>query len=344
MKLFLFAFLLQSYISIVSASSDEMIRVGGGGDPHYYLRGGDLITVQAMCAIVLLQGKVFGMDFQVHSRHHRPEREEIFPQDQDYTYISSIGIQLGDDVFTLEAEEARLFKNFKRISEGIYAFEDNEYNEEGELVEEVMVPEYIKDKYSIQKKLLKEETQVQYIISFTEDDASKIYLRTHLDYDMVFMSMTGSFGNANLQGFLGDYKRKGLYARDGRLMAKKAMDVDIEEYTNEWQVLASEPMLFRDHTYFPQLPYHQCLFVDTMHGVEEASMSGRRKTMWKLRKGQRRLSMEEEDTRKVEKRLYAKKICSHHAKKQRRAIKVQWCVEDVLKTGHEELAKDHFYD
>lgn len=343
MKLFIFALLLHTLSSKAYALSDEIIRVGGGGDPHYYLRGGDLITVQAMCAIVLLQGKVFGMDFQVHSRHHRPEREEMFQQDQDYTYISSIGIQLGDDVFTLEAEEARLFKNNIRISEGIYAFEEDEYNEEGELVEEVMVPEYIADKYSIQKKLLKEETQVQYIISFTEDDASKIYLRTHLDYDMVFMSMTGSFGNANLQGFLGDYKRKGLYARDGRLMAKKSMDVDIEEYTNEWQVLASEPMLFRDHTYFPQLPYHQCLFVDTLHGVEEASMNGR-KTMWKLRKGQRRLSMEDEDMRKVEKRLYAEKICSQQAKKKRRAIKVQWCVEDVLKTGHEELAKDHFYD
>lgn len=343
MKLLLFALLLQSFSSIVYASSDEVISVGGGGDPHYYLRGGDLITVQAMCAIVLAQGQVYGMDFQVHSRHHRPEREELFEQDQDYTYISAIGIQLGDDVFTLEAEEARLLKNYERISQGIYAFEEKEYDEEGELVEEFLVPEYIQDKYRIQKKILKQETQVQYIISFTEDDVSKIYLRAHLDYDMIFMSMTGSFGNANLQGFLGDYKRKGLYARDGRLMAKKAIDVDIEEYTNEWQVLASEPMLFRDWSYFPQLPYHQCLFVDTMHGVEEASMSGR-KTMWKLRKGQRRLSMEDEEMRKVERRLYAEKLCSHHPKKERSAIKVQWCVEDVLKTGHEELAKDHFYD
>ncbi len=61
-----------------------------------------------------------------------------------------------------------------------------------------------------------------------------------------------NFGNS--VGIMGHFSKEGLLARDG---VRKFTDLDVNEYGQEWQVLAAEPVLFQERR-APQHP-EQCI-------------------------------------------------------------------------------------
>jgi len=284
------------------------------------------LTTQALCALLLAKSDdLFGLNFEIHARHGQPDKQK---EGEEYTFIRNIGMKLGDDIYELHADLGIFSKNGELF--------DIEAADSAAVGSEV---------YSIERKYIgQRKNQLRYTFSFV--DRSTIVLTANLHYKMSFISMTGAFGGANLEGFLGNPHKKGLLARDGSVMATSAKDVDVEAYTNEWQVLGSELMLFRDKAYFPQLPDHQCQFVDTGHGMLLEGTAGG----GNVRAGgfhgenvrRRLLSKDEMSPAEAEKLAFAKKACSHHAKGN--PTKMEWCVSDVLATGFADLADEFIYN
>jgi hypothetical protein len=286
----------------------------GGGDPHYTLHFNEFITVQTLCDLVLMDSPAAadGLGITLHARHATPKSSrEAVSDESSYTFISNIVLRIGNVVFELRAEGAKLFRD------GVeHNVEDN-----GD-VASAGLPYVIKRHVKGQRK-----NQVQY--EFIFGDNSKIALRANVHYKMAYVEVSG-FKDVDVRGFLGKTDHHGFFDRDDTLMGDSADKVNLEAYAQVWQVQENETKLFMEKDVFPQAP-HVCVFVDSGNGFDINNPFEK-----KLR-GSPRRKLAQVDS-KLEKMANA--ACAHLSDSN---PKKSWCIDDVISTGVVEVAEDPFY-
>ena len=281
--------------------------------------------MQPLCDIVLMSAPdaYDGLGVTVHSRHATPKasRKDKSSNDLFYTYISNIGVEIGGVVFELAADGAKLFKNGSLFN-----------IEEGMTYAQAGLPYTVKRRM---KGLRKNQVEVE--IDFPID-GSKIILRGNRHFKMAFLEVSG-FAHIDVKGFLGRTDTHGFFHRNGTLLAENGDDVDLELYTNAWQVQEEDTKLFMEKEVFPQAP-HKCIFVDSGDGIESNDVLNEIGIGNLLRgfRHRRRLLGGEGDSK-----LHAAAVdaCAHHSDDS--SPKKAWCIDDIMSSGNLELAEDAFY-
>jgi hypothetical protein len=285
----------------------------GGGDPHYTLHFNEFITVQTLCDLVLMDSPAAadGLGITLQARHATPKSSREAVSGESYSYISNIVLRIGNVVFELRAEGAKLFRD---------GAEHNVEDNGG--VASAGLPYVIKRHVKGQRK-----NQIQY--EFIFGDNSKIALRANVHYKMAYVEVSG-FKDVDVRGFLGKTNHHGFFDRDDTLMGDSADKVNLEAYAQVWQVQENETKLFMEKDVFPQAP-HVCVFVDSGNGFDINNPFEK-----KLR-GSPRRKLAQVDS-KLEKMANA--ACAHLSDSN---PKKSWCIDDVISTGVVEVAEDPFY-
>ena len=289
------------------------LPASGGGDPHYLLHFNEYITVQPLCDIVLMNAPQAydGLGVTMHARHATPKKGKDF-----YTYISNLAVKVGEVVFELVADTGKLLKNGSLFE-----------IEEGETYTENGLP------YTI-KMYVKGQHKKIFVVEINDHfEDSKILLRTHRNYKMTYFEVSG-FGSVDVEGFLGKTDMPGFFHRNGALLAESSDHVDLQSYTNAWQVQEDDLKLFAQKDVFPQAP-HKCVFVDTADGLDDNDLLKEKDLGQLLRGSRRRLSG-------VDSNLHAAAVDAC-ARLPDASLKKAWCIVDIMSSGNLELAEDEFY-
>lgn len=305
------------YCDLIANQCDD-VPASGGGDPHYSLHFNQFLSVQSLCDLVLMSSPdaYDGLGVTIHARHAAPLEMNA---GDEYTFISNLVLQIGKERWEVQADGAKIFKDGEE-----YKLVENEARSGEGAVASGGFP------YTVQMTAKgSRKNQIEYEFLFA--DRSKIVLRANRHFKMAFVEVSGRFGGAAIRGFLGTPEKKGLFGRDGALIATTPESADIEAYAQEWQVMESESKIFMDKNAFPQAP-HKCVFVDSGHGFLETDDVNLTNQL--LRGSRRRLSEVN-----PEMKLAAEKACAHISESHKR----HWCEEDVIKSGFEEIASEPFY-
>ena len=255
-----------------------------------------------------------GMGITIHARHATPKNMML---GKEYTFISNIALRIGDTVWEVVADGAKIFKD------GI------EYDTEKWFASAGNHPFNV-------KKTIKggRGNQVEYEFLFT--DHSKIVFCANKRFKMAYIEVTG-FSDYPVTGFLGRTDQKGFFNREGQIIADaesiEDSGVAMEKYAQEWQVEVDEPKLFMEKDVFPQAP-DVCVFVDQESKKNKDLLRGSHQDL--LRGSRRKLS---EVNSKLE--AAANEACEHLADTN---PKKRWCIDDVMSTGEVDIASDSFYD
>jgi len=202
------------------------VDVSSGGDPHFKTWNQEHFEFHGECDMILAKDSDFangiGLDVQIRTKMVR-----------FWSYIHTAAIRIGDDILEIQGSpdndnrEAHYWFNF----------------------------EYQADTNTIGGFPLTIRSNGGYKRIFEIDlnskfPGQKIVLSAFKEFVSVdFKGGTAeSFGNT--VGMLGDYKTGKTLARDGATEIN-----DFNEFGDEWQVLPSDPKLFREltHPQFPEL-------------------------------------------------------------------------------------------
>ena len=301
------------YCDTTTSQCATKLPASGGGDPHYLLHFNEYITVQPLCDIVLMNAPQAydGLGVTMHARHATPKKGKHF-----YTYISNLAVKVGEVVFELVADTGKLLKNGSLFE-----------IEEGETYTENGLP------YTI-KMYVKGQHKKIFVVEINDHfEDSKILLRTHRNYKMTYFEVSG-FGSVDVEGFLGKTDMPGFFHRNGALLAESSDLVDLQSYTNAWQVQEDDLKLFAQKDVFPQAP-HKCVFVDTADGLDDNDLLKEKDLGQLLRGSRRRLSG-------VDSNLHAAAVDAC-ARLPDASLKKAWCIDDIMSSGNLELAEDKFY-
>jgi hypothetical protein len=243
---------------------------GGNGDPHFKTWQGDRFDFHGVCDLALLQFKEFmsGLGLYVHIRTHLR---------RDMSYISSAVLRIGTDVLEVQ-------------SKGVYYLNG------------VLGADLPSD-FGGFKFFHTQPTKKQHVFEVHLDGRERIKIKTYKVFVNVAIEQAQPEHFGESVGLMGAFGTSRMIARDG-----KTIMTDTNAFGQEWQVLDSEPKLFREAR-FPQHPQ-----VCTMPPPMQASQ---------LR---RRLSESSGA------QLAAEKACAHWGQGK------DDCIFDVLTTGDLEMA------
>jgi hypothetical protein len=240
------------------------------GDPHFKTWRGHHFDFHGECDLVLLQSKEFesGLGLDVHIRTHMR---------RDMSYISSAALRMGKHLLEVQ-------------SRGVYYLNG-------------VAGADLPSEFGGFEFLHTRPTDKQHVFEVHLGGRQRIKVKTYKDFVSVSFEQGQGKHFAKSVGLMGDFGTGRMLSRDG----KSVID-DANAFGQEWQVLDSEPKLFRT-VRFPQHPQ-----VCTMPAPAQASQ---------LR---RRLSESSVDE------LAAEKACEHWGEGK------DDCVFDVLSTGDLDMA------
>jgi von Willebrand factor type D domain len=210
-----------SYKKYVNGAWVCMGTCHSGGDPHFNTWSGDTYSYHGECDLVLLSNPEFrnGLGLNVHVR------TEI---ESWYSFISNVAVQVGEDIVEVTAD--------KVIING---------------VENPKLPASLTAGIKVSTRKSKtNEGMIFYGINLGE--GSVISIKVYKKF--LYVSIEGGesdFGHS--VGLMGDFKKGEMLARDGVSLLKH----DANQMGAEWQVQATEPMLFQE-VRSPQLPLETC--------------------------------------------------------------------------------------
>ena len=202
---------------------------GGGGDPHMLTWGGTYYDYMGICDLVLVEAPGFGngLGFTAHIRTAAQAND-------NWSYIGSAAIKIGEDVLEVGSYGEIIFNGVGLA--------------DGEVFEEAKMAGIYKIDFEEKNK---KERLVTVSLS-TEDNPNDSTLTIRSWKQMVNVK----FNNAKEEdfkdsvGMMGDFYEGVLLGRDG-----STVFTDENEFGQEWQVTAAEPMLFNSR---PELEGKQC--------------------------------------------------------------------------------------
>ena len=291
-------------------------------DPHFKLWNGRDIDYQGLCDIILSQSSygADGLPFNFFARLTSATSNKRHAHKDNYTFISEVVLQIGDNVFEVQAENVIILHNQKYFA----SVADNFKNFEKAVEEK-----------NLQFKLTKEvkgQRKNMIVFKFTFKNLSSIIIVANKHFKTLSVEMDGDFdGAADIRGLLGSPKMSGLLDREGNVMN----DDDMDSYGSQWQI-RDEPKLFKDQSRSPQYP-EKCEIVNQHTALNLRGGAGRDTSSSSSHRRLLGVGVEDDkDCIKFE--ALAAESCSQY-----RGIKKEWCLRDVLKTGDLELAEDLFY-
>ena len=272
-------------------------------DPHFQSFSGRFFSFHGQCDLLLMRSKMFaGTGVAVHIRTTRVDnaRAGIL----SYSYISGVAIQVGKD--TLEVTDgATLLINGSE--EALLPHAKNSASFAG---------------YSVTKSFKGTNKRI-HVYELDLRNGALITIRSNIHTGLMFVDVMGHFEDS--EGLLG-HSTNGLVSRDGSSFAEdsstfgsSSMAAYVNSYSESWQILDTEPMLFQE-VRDPQFP-HGCLY--------ESSASSASKL-----RGNRRLM----DVGTVVTLEAAEAACA----KSTGDLK-QFCIDDVVAMGDMQVAEDPFY-
>jgi hypothetical protein len=210
--------------------------VGVNGDPHFSTWKGEHFEYHGKCDLELVSDPTFanGKGLDVHIR------TEIV---RTWSYVKNAAVRIGEDILEVEggADENRYW--FNRVYQG-------------ELTTLGGFP------VAYNKASSK---QHQFTIDLGNGD--ELGIRTYKDFVRVDLRPSQElYGNS--VGLLGEFNSGKKLSRD-RVNTVE----DINEFGQEWQVLADGPKLFHDMA-GPQLPFQQCILPSELHAEEKRRRLG----------------------------------------------------------------------
>jgi len=194
-----------------------------GGDPHITTWNNEHFEYHGQCDLTLVKDADFanglGLDVQIRTKIVRY-----------WSYIKNVAIKIGNDILEIEGSadaddaDAHYWINYEYQGD-LDTFAGFPVTQE--------LPSVYKRKYTIDLS--------------SKYPGSSIVIQLYKEFVRVKL-IGGEEVFGNTVGLMGDYKTGSLLARDG----STAM-TDFTEFGDEWQVLPSEPKLFREFTH-PQFP------------------------------------------------------------------------------------------
>ncbi|CAJ1951752.1 unnamed protein product [Cylindrotheca closterium] len=201
----------------------ERTEIGTGGDPHFTTWKNEHFEYHGQCDLTLVSDEDFagglGLDIQIRTKVVR-----------FWSYIKNVAIKIGNDILEIEGSadagdaEAHYWIN--------YEYQGDLDSVAGYPVTQEL-PSVYKRKYII-------DLSSKYPGASISVKIYKEFLRVQFSGD------ESAFGNT--VGLLGNFKNGKTLARDGVTEIH-----DFSDLGDEWQVLPSEPKLFREAS-FPQFP------------------------------------------------------------------------------------------
>ena len=263
-------------------------------DPHFKTFTGVYFSFHGHCDLVLMHSKImFESESAGLAVHVRTTRIDS-PRGVSYSYISGAAVQIGNRVIEV-SDDGVLF------IDGHTAFENDEETT-------------LFAGYTLKRSI---KGTKGHIVVFDLDllDGKAIEIRSNTKTRMVFVDVEGHFaGSEGLLGAPMGEDDTGLLSRDGSF----DMTGNWNAFGEEWQVLDTEPMLFRERR-APQHPAG-CVY----------ESSGKQKNV------RRRLV---DDAATEVTLAIATEACTKAVGNMK-----DFCVEDVMATGDLELAEDPFYN
>lgn len=258
-------------------------------DPHFKTFAGHKFSFHGQCDLVLLRSThpESGTNVLVYIRTTRVDNPV---RKISYSYISEAAIKINSNVFEVS-------------SDGDIMIDGKEVDNP----EKYVLP----NSSRTLKKAFHGSKQGIVEYSFVIASGQTIKIRANTHTRMIYVDVEGTF--TTTEGLLGN--DKGLYSRDGSI----GMVGNWNSYSEEWQVLDSEPLLFNERR-DPQYPAG-CMYEDISNNHSHS----------KLR---RRLLDDAQDVT-IEIATIACAKVSVEMK--------EFCIYDVIATGNLDLADDPFY-
>ena len=280
-------------------------------DPHFKTFNGQLYSYHGECDLVLMYSKMFDSDAGIRV-HVRTTRVDTL-LGVSYSYVSGAAVQVGDHV--LEASEDGTI-TFDKLP---ITFEDHEakHGEERNIsTSSTSTTTTVFAGYTFSRTVKGRKGQI-FAFELNLGNGNVIKIRTNTKTHMMYVDVEGHYeGSVGLLGApAGEDDR--LLSRDGSL----DLTGNWNSFAEEWQVKDQDPMLFQDAR-DPQYPV-TCLYDE----------SSKKKNL----RHRRLLDNAASQTMDLE---AATAACAHTILGEMR----QFCIEDVMATGDEELASDPFYN
>lgn len=199
------------------------------GEPHFRMWTGDdrdaWFDYQGACDLVLVHNPKLSTG-RFLNIHIRTTIQGIF------SYIENAAIQIGEEV--LEIQASKLGRGVRNVLNG-------EDVGNPTLFAGFSIKKVNETKYCAKKKCEGAE-----IIKIDLEDDGEVVITNWKGYLYVDVIATGD-GFLFSEGLMGKRDQSGKYARNGTLLH------DADEFAQEWQVLQTEPNLFKENRY-PQAP------------------------------------------------------------------------------------------
>jgi len=279
---------------LIPASSSSS---NAAGDPHFKTFQDIFFSYHAACDILLLTSVIHEVMIQIRTTRVDTHRQS------SYSYISQAAVKIQDVILEVSADGTLLING-----------EDSSDR----------VPSSIAGGYAGLTKTIKGTKRN--IISYKVDLGSgrSIDLRSNTKTGMMYVDVDGHFIDS--KGLLGPAGgEEGLYSRDGTIM-DMAAEGSYNSYSQSWQVLSDEPMLFQEAR-FPQYPVGCSYTAATNKEDENNGVS--------LSPNLRRRLIDAVEVSKDE----AMKACADAVPGEKK----DFCVTDVMLTGDLDAAEDEFY-
>jgi hypothetical protein len=262
-----------------------------GGDPHFLTYDGTSYSYHGQCDLVMAHSKdingLQGIDLDIHSRTKIKA---------DWSYMSNVAIRLGNDILEI-------------TSAGDH-FLNGEAN--------VAFPFLMSNHFNVtlnQKEVFPGQYRADYVIDL--EHMSDIEKGGN---DVLRISAFKDLLSVNVEAILPDtYGMLGVMGKDGMIGRDRKTEItDVNEMGQEWQVLDTEPMLFREVA-APQYPA-KCMLPQPKS----------KKAIRMLRSGED----EEDTTEQKEQMRRANEVCADVIDDDMR----NFCIQDVLMSGDHEVA------
>ncbi len=286
-------------------------------DPHFKTFSGEYFSYHGECDLVLLKslGFAFGVGIHVHIRTTRIDNPSY-----SFSYISGVAVKLGDDIL-----EAR--------ADGSIIVNGEEVEETGE---DINFAGHLLTKSTKGSNGNINVYDLNLGSSAEEEQSSSIEIRANKKSGILFVDVKGVMPDNT--GLLGT----GTSSADTSLLARDGV-TDLTGYWNtygeEWQVRDTDMKLFRENRP-PQFPVG-CRYESNTATTKKMK---RKRLRQRQRRNQQHLDhrrhlIEEEMNEGNHMTLeVAREACSRALGRQK-----EFCIADVMVTGHVEVAEDPFY-